>query len=336
MKILLVQTGFLGDTILSTPVIAAIKQLYSDSRLYMLTTPAARDLVALDPLLESCLAYDKHDLARGPIGTFMVAQRLKAMQFDIAYGLHRSFRSAMLLWLSEIPLRIGFKDSALPFVYHQRRKRLTNAHDVMRNLSLMADDFKEQPPDTTLRLFAPDRGRLNPGLREVLPPEGEYAVLVPGSVWPTKRWPWQGYRRTAEYLLEKGKKVVLAGAPSEKDLNRLVAQRLAVTDLTGQTTIAEMMTLVKEAALVVCNDSMSLHMASAFKVPTVAVFCATSRDFGFGPWENRAIVVEKDLACRPCRRHGGRKCPNKTEACMEELPATEVIEAIEKLRISWA
>jgi len=174
MKILLVQTGFLGDTILSTPVIAAVKQLYPESRLYMLTTPAARDLVALDPLLEDCLVYDKHDQGRGLVGTFKLAQRLKAMQFDMAYSLHRSFRSAMLLWLSEIPMRVGFKDAALPLVYHQQRKRLVNGHDVLRNLSLMADDFRAQSPDTALRLFAPERDGLSAALRDALPPAGDY------------------------------------------------------------------------------------------------------------------------------------------------------------------
>ncbi|MCK5540435.1 MAG: hypothetical protein KAI69_05855, partial [Deltaproteobacteria bacterium] len=82
----------------------------------------------------------------------------------------------------------------------------------------------------------------------------------------------------------------------------------------------------------ICNDSMALHMASACKIPTVAIFCATIPQFGFGPWQNRAVIVEKkDLDCRPCARHGSRQCPNQTRACMDDLPATAVIEAIESI-----
>lgn len=89
---------------------------------------------------------------------------------------------------------------------------------------------------------------------------------------------------------------------------------------------------VKNAKLVICNDSMALHMAFAFKIPTVAVFCATSPEFGFGPWENRAIVVEKKgLVCKPCHRHGKQICPEGTEACMKELSHMEVIYAASNL-----
>jgi len=85
---------------------------------------------------------------------------------------------------------------------------------------------------------------------------------------------------------------------------------------------------MEQSRLVICNDSMALHMASAFKVPNVAVFCATSPEFGFGPWENpkSAVVQDDTLACKPCRRHGSNRCPNGTEACMT-IDAQKVIDA---------
>ena len=77
---------------------------------------------------------------------------------------------------------------------------------------------------------------------------------------------------------------------------------------------------------------MALQAASGLKVPNVAIFCATSPEFGFGPWRNRAVVVERnDLACKPCGRHGAKLCPAGTYACMEELPASRVIDAAERL-----
>ncbi|MCP3875667.1 MAG: glycosyltransferase family 9 protein, partial [Desulfobacteraceae bacterium] len=82
----------------------------------------------------------------------------------------------------------------------------------------------------------------------------------------------------------------------------------------------------------VCNDSMSLHMASAFKIPTVVIFFSTSPEFGFGPWQNvNSRIVEDDtLECKPCRRHGSNQCPNNTETCMQ-ISAEKVIKACKEL-----
>jgi heptosyltransferase-2 len=175
------------------------------------------------------------------------------------------------------------------------------------------------------------RNELDNDINRTLPQPGDYVVLVPGSVWKTKMWHWKGYREVAQFLLKLGFVVVLLGAPSDEKVNAMVAQGLDVLNFAGKTSIADAMYVINNARLVVCNDSMSLHIASAFKVPNVAIFCATSPQFGFRPWKNRAIVVEKDLACRPCSRHGGKRCPTGTEACMKELSHVEVIRATKRL-----
>jgi heptosyltransferase-2 len=136
----------------------------------------------------------------------------------------------------------------------------------------------------------------------------------------------------ALHFTEAARPVVLLGSRADIDVNRAVAGPKGILDLAGRTSVAEAMFVVANAALVVCNDSMTLHLASAFKTPNVAIFCATVPAFGFAPWRNRAIVIEKQgLSCRPCRRHGGRRCPTGTEACMREIDPEEVIRAAETL-----
>jgi heptosyltransferase-2 len=144
-------------------------------------------------------------------------------------------------------------------------------------------------------------------------------------------WHWKGYREVAQFLLTRGFPVVLLGGPSDEEVNAMVAQGLEVLNLAGKTSIAEAMYVIKNARLVVCNDSMVLHIASAFKVPNVAIFCATSPQLGFYPWKNKAVVVEKNLPCRPCSRHGRKTCPTGTEACMKELSHFEVMSATKRL-----
>lgn len=332
MRILLVQTSFLGDTILSTPVIAAIKKIHPDAHLWMMTTPLAADLVRRDPLLSGVITFDKRNRLSGLSGLLRMSRKLKKMQFDKVYSLHRSFRTALLLFLAGIPLRIGCSDAKLSFLYHQAKERDFRQHDVIRNMAILTGEAGFDPDRMAMRLYPPLPGEIDTGLVERLNHSIPYAVLVPGSAWKTKMWHWRGFREVAEYLVDRNMKVVLLGARSERETCARVAQGIDLINLAGRTGISEAMYIIQHARLVVCNDSMSLHMASALKVPTVAVFCATSPDFGYGPWMNRAIVVEhENLSCKPCRPHGSPACPNGSESCMKQLSADKVVAAAREL-----
>ncbi len=332
MKILLVQTSFLGDTILSTPVISGIKKIYPEAELWMMTTPLSSELVIRDPLLAGVLIDDKKNKNVGFSGFLRMKRRIQSIAFDRVYSLHRSPRTALLLWLCQIPDRIGFSDAKLSFLYHEIRIRNRKNHDVIRNLSLLSGDISIESLEPELRLFPPEKNALNENIRRTLPDKGSYVVLVPGSAWKTKMWNWEGYHETAKYLFKKSFYVVLLGAKSDETVSAKVAQGLSVINLSGKTSIADTMYIIKNSSLVVCNDSMALHLASALNIPNVAIFCATSPQFGFSPWQNNAIIVEnKNLSCKPCQRHGGNKCPTGTKACMKEPSHLEVIRAAEKL-----
>ncbi len=332
MKILLAQTSFLGDVILSTPVISGIKRIYSEAELWMMTTPLSSSLVIHDPLLAGVLIDDKKGKNSGFTGLLKMKRQIKEMAFDRVYSLHRSHRTSLLLWLSRIPLRIGFADAKLSFLYHEIRKRNPKDHDVIRNLSLLSGEAPIMSLNSELRLYPPEYDELGDDTKQMLPSRGAYVVLVPGSVWKTKMWHWEGYRKVAKFMLNKGYDVVLLGTNADRNVNIKVSRGLKLINLTGKTNIADAMYIIKYSKLVVCNDSMALHLASAFKIQNVAIFCATSPEFGFSPWQNNAIVVEKKgLDCKPCQRHGGKTCPTGTEACMKELSHIDVIHVAEKL-----
>ena len=240
-----------------------------------------------------------------------------------------------MLWLARIPLRIGFSQAAFSFLYHRRVVRPRQVHEVRRNLALLREvagglEYKDE-----LRVFTEEQLPRAPEIEGLLGCAGGYVVVAPGSVWPTKRWSAAGYRRVVEYLIAQGERVVLLGSREEAATARQVGEGLCVFDLVGRISLADSMKIVKQAKAVICNDSLVLHLASAFKIPTVVVFCATSPAFGFGPWKNRAEIVERrDLPCKPCRRHGGHRCPSGTEECMRGLSASEVIAAFERI-LGW-
>lgn len=332
MKILLVQTSFLGDTILSTPVISGIKTIYPTSELWIMTTPLSAPLVERDPLLAGVIPYDKRKNESGITGLLKMSRKLKKMNFHRVYSLHRSFRTSLLLWLANIPYRIGCSDAKLASLYHKTCSRNFSDHDVIRNLSILNGELSLPSFDMEMRLFAPLEKEIQEKIKNDISASTRYAVIAPGSVWETKMWFSEGYHSVAAFLIEQGYRVILIGAKSDEDVCNAVAKDLDIINFSGKTDIAEVMYIVKHADLVVCNDSMTLHMASAFKIHNIAVFCATSPKFGYGPWKNKAIVVEKkDLHCKPCRPHGSNKCPEGTDACMKELAPDEVIQAIKKI-----
>ena len=323
MKILLVQLAYLGDVVLTTPVIEAALEKHPGAELWLLVTPAARALLQHDPRIAGILTFDKRGADRGCAGMVRTARRLKTQRFDLAYSIHRSVRTALLLRLAGIPRRVGFRRALTRPLFTTTVTRSRATHDVVRNLSLLEDEVSAAK--RSVKLFAPECDRVN-GFELS---QGRYVVLVPGSAWYTKRWHAAGFREVAEHFQSLGFRVVVSGAANEREVCASVSRGLPVTDVSGSVSLQELLALIKRASLVVCNDSMALHVASAFSVPTVAIFCATSPQFGFGPWRNpRARIVEKQgLWCKPCKRHGGRYCPTGTEICIRDVRASEVIRA---------
>ncbi len=156
---------------------------------------------------------------------------------------------------------------------------------------------------------------------------GGIAFLAPGSVWPTKMWTESSYLQCAQELSRQGYKVILFGAANEKT----ICQRIAayVTDavvLAGETSLYESTELLALGARLICNDSGAMHMAAAVDLPSVAVFGPTTLGLGYRPWQNHARAAQVELNCRPCGKHGAKKCPLGTHACMKQVTPEMVLE----------
>ncbi|MGI6680492.1 MAG: glycosyltransferase family 9 protein [Bdellovibrionota bacterium] len=321
MRILIFQTAFLGDVILSTPVVENIKMLYKDAEIYTLTTPLAEVFFKYNPNVSKTLVYNKKQKGLKPF--LEKLKEIKSYNFDMVFVLQKSYRTAVLLFLSRIKRRIGFKSAKFSFLHTDRVLRDTSRHDALRNLSILSkekerlnikDDFK-----LDLKLYPASDDIIGKEFIEKIKNLGGYVLLSPGSVWNTKRWDADEYKALVKKLLENNFSVVLTGSKGERELCDYIASDTKALNLAGETSLEQTMYLASNAKGIVCNDSMMLHLASAFKVPNVVVFCATVPEFGFGPWQNdRAVVVEdKSLKCRPCGRHGTKVCKTGTNACQK-------------------
>src|SRR3989442_904178 len=136
--LLVAQTSFVGDVILTTPLVSALRRRLMPRRLALLVRPEAVPLVAGHPDIDQVLVDDKRGADRGALGWLGTARRLRAERFEVAVSPHRSLRTALVLAAAGIPRRVGFRESRGARLFHERVPRDRGRHDVERNLALLA------------------------------------------------------------------------------------------------------------------------------------------------------------------------------------------------------
>jgi len=334
-RILVVQTGFIGDVVLSTSVFANLRNRYPSTEIIALTTPLAKGLLEYHPAIAKVLVFDKRGGRSGFRGLLQMAAELRQFKFEAVFSLHKSWRTALLLRLANIPVRYGFKEASGAFLYTRTAPRRELSHEVLRNLAILrCIGLEPIAADKTLVVsFSP--AAQNEARTHLQSCQGKRVIgFAPGSVWPTKRWPSASFIELGKQLIEEDFDIVLVGGPDDRALGSQIQQALGerCIDLTGKTSLPVSAAVIAELDVLVSNDSAPLHLASAVKTPSVALFCATIPEFGFGPWENEhRILGVAGLACRPCGRHGAKTCPTGTRACMLELNPVAVRNAIHSL-----
>ena len=338
-RILLAQTSFLGDVILTTPLARVLREGFPESEIWWLVRPDAVSLIAPLAGQGRVMAFAKRGADAGVAGTWALSRRLRALRFDVAIGVQRSVRTALLLALAGIPVRIGFAGSAGAWLYHHRvPRRGVLARDRLLALASPLGLPTEPAPSPEL---AVDPGAAR-AIDEQLGAAGVTAaerlgVVAPGSAWATKRWPVAHFAEAARRLIPaRVDRVVVVGGLADADLAAVIAAALppgSVLDLTGKTDLSGMVAVVARATVVLANDSAPAHAAAALGVPVVAVFGPTVPEQGFAPIGPAVRVVGRALACRPCSRHGGQVCPIGTHECMRDLPPDVVVDAAADLLV---
>ena len=324
MPSLVIQTSFLGDTVLTTPLIA---RLAEHGPVDVLVTPASARLLANHPAIRETIVYDKRGRDRSVAGFARMARALRARRYASVYLAQGSARSGALALAARIPRRVGFESSAGRAFYTVRVPAPIGMHHAEKLFTLGSAGGARpySRDDLRPRLFPGDEERqavdalLASGAGDGRP----LVAIAPGSVWATKRWPH--YPALARALGARARIVVVGGhddAPLAREILAATGDAGAV-DATGRLTLLASAELIGRARVIVSNDSAPLHLASAVGTPTVAIFGPTVPAFGFGPLAGRSAIVEDDmLACRPCDRHGPRRCPLGHWKCMlDQSPA---------------
>ena len=323
MKILIIQTAFIGDVVLATPLIEKLQQHYPDATIDFLLRKGNESLLTNHPYLRQVIILDKKNGKYKNL--FSLIPQIRKEKYDYVINLQRFFASGLLTAFSGGKQTIGFDKNPWSFLFSKSFKHTISTtfsvdHEVNRNLSLIENL-------TDASFVKPKLYPSESDFKKIIP-TGEYVCIAPASIWFTKQWPKEKWIELIHKLPDH-LTIYLMGAKSDQALCEeikssvensklsIVNCQLSIINLAGQLSFLQSAALMKNARMNFVNDSAPLHFASAVNAPVAAIFCSTIPAFGFGPLSDHSYLFEtsEKLDCRPCGLHGYTSCPKGHFKC---------------------
>ena len=325
-RILIIQTAFIGDVILATPLIEKLKRYYPDAKIDFLLRKGNEGLLREHPKINEIIIWDKRKAKYN--GLAKLSRKVRKNNYDLLVNLQRFASSGIITSPSKAKIRIGFSKNPFAFALTHKFPHVIDqtTHEVERNLSLiehLTDDTFQRPMlyPTNQDFKDVERYKSNP-----------YFCIAPASVWFTKQFPEEKWIELVDQLNPE-RNIYLLGGPSDLELCQRIKKESIHTNITvlaGELNFLQSAALMKDARMNYVNDSAPMHLASAVNAPTTAIFCSTIPQFGFGPLSDNSTIVEtkEKLECRPCGLHGKKACPLKHFNCAYKIDvATDIIHA---------
>lgn len=303
------RTDRLGDVVLTTPAIKAVRKAYPEAYLAMMVRPYAELAVKGNPYLNEVILYDKDGRHKSIIASIGFAMELKKKNFELCIIFHPTNRAHIISYLAGIPKRIGY-DENFPFLLTDRIRNVKHEgqkHELDYNLDLLKlldIESKER------ELYVPVNDEATKFIDELLIKSGirktdRVVVIHPGASCPSKIWPLVRFAKLADRLIESyGVKIVVIGGEDERDafcVNSVGKFMLKeALFLSGGLNVSQLAALLKRAILFVSNDSGPVHIAVAVKTPVVAIFGRNQPGLNptrWGPLGPKDIVLHKDVGC---------------------------------------
>jgi len=360
-SILVFKQRNIGDVLLSTPAIHALRSAWPQARIAVAVNSGTEAMIEGNPDIDRVIVFDRSARDAGGAGRWREEARflgeIRAWRPGLAVQLTEGDRGAILAFLSGARFRAGLVPgrrglwgkeklfthlSPLPSLYR---------HAVLRDLDVVGA-AGIPPADPGLRFFftEPDRSRVAALLAGAgIPAGAPYAVLQPGSRWKFKCWTDEGNAGLIAHLSLRRLHPVVTSGPDPEELAQVERIRERCTasfaSLAGRLTFKELGALIASARLYVGVDSAPMHLAAAVGTPVIALFGPTGA-FNWAPWEGidwgytessprgtrsagRHLVLQKEWDCVPCGKDG---CGGtKRSRCMEEISLDEVTDTVDRI-----
>ncbi len=332
-RILIARTDRIGDVLLSTPVIKALREKFPQAFISMMVAPYAKEIVEGNPNLDEVIIYDKDGKHKSWWRTVKFASRLKKKKFDLAIILHPTNRVHLLAFLAAIPERLGY-DRKLGFLLTRRQKHLKqegSKHEADYNLDLLSSlGVTGNAHD----LFMPIKQESEQYVQELFNKEGisstdKLLAINPGASCTSKIWPAQRFAQVAEKLTSiYNFKIIILSGPKEMQLADKISREIKgkIIDLAGKTSVSQLASVLKRCSLFISNDSGPVHIASAVGTPVISIFGRKQAGLSpkrWGPLGKHDKFLHKDVGCIQCLAHNCQK----EFACLKSITVDDVISA---------
>lgn len=340
MKILITRTDRIGDVILSLPVAEALRKVFPDAYIAMMVQPRIADLLYKNPYIDEVIVYDKDGLHKGFLKGLEFIVWLMKKRFDMAIVLHTTVRVNLICAFAGIHKRVGYARGKMDFLLTDKleyTKRLGGKHeseyslDILRYLGINAQlavpeiYVKDIDEESMYKMLN------NAGIKN-----GEkFIVLHPGASCISKKWPAEKFAKLADELIKCMKvRVVISLHPDEADIGAKIVPLMENKPvlLCSKTTLGEFAALLKNAILVISNDSGPVHIASACKTPVISIFGRNEKGVSPVRWRplgQKSAAIQKDAGCVKCLAHNCKK----NFLCLQLITVNDVLEEAKKLLI---
>jgi heptosyltransferase-2 len=327
-KILIIQTAFMGDTVLATALAVKLNKYFPEAKIDFLLRKGNEGLLKHHPMISRVLIWNKKSNKYGNlIGLW---KQVRAERYDLLINLQRYWATGFLTAFSGARETRGFSSNPMSFLFTKSYSHdfdpSTARHEIYRNQNLIADITDELPSMPMLPVDAESEQTISCYCKK------PYITITAGSVWFTKRLPIEKW---IDFInkVPTHYNIYLLGGKDEQVLNEQILKQCSrpeVHNLAGKQSFGESFALMRTAEMNYVNDSAPLHFCSALNAPVTSVFCSTSPDFGFGPLSKRSFVVEtrEKLSCRPCGVHGRKSCPRKHFSCAYGIDTNQLLETL--------
>jgi len=330
-KILVIRFSAIGDIILTTPVIRALKKQYPNAEIHYLTKKRHVDLVKYNPYLNRVITFDPEHTS-----LYSLIVQLRQQQYDWVIDLHKNLRSTMIrTFLSAKRTTTYTKGYWRRFLLIQFKYQSAKpySHVIDKYFSRIKKYGVNNDQQGT-EVFYPRE--LKEGIKKLFSLSGnEIVAICPGASYFTKRWTKDGFEEVGRALIKEGKKVVCLGAESEKELCEGIAHAIGARSLAGKLNLLEAAYVLQSSSLAITNDSGLLHLAESQNTPVVAIFGSTVEELGFFSSLKESVIVQnKEINCRPCHGKGKNKCPKSHFNCMKKNDKKQVLSEVFRILAS--
>ena len=321
-KIVIIRMDRIGDVILSTPAIKAVRDAYPDSKIAVIVRSYAREVVEGNPYIDEVITYDKSGKEKGLLGKIRFIAGLRNRRFDLAIVLHPKNSSHILTYLARIPERLGY-DRKMGFLLTKKvphTKQYGLRHEIDYALDLLSYiNIKSSDRSLYMPVSASSEEKIRSLFdKNIISPSDQVITIHPAASCKSRRWPLERFAKISDVLAEKyGARIIIVSGPGDdKVMGDKVAglMKSKVVNLSGETSISDLASILRRSCLLISNDSGPVHISCAVGTPVISIFSRKDKGLSperWGPTGKRDIVLHKDPGCKICLAHNckiGFKC----------------------------